>query len=125
MADSEPLQTASDDEASPAKHEATAIARSQLVLAEKRTSLAVMRTGIGIFTLPMSVITVLIATRRNYSFLDTYHLLIPLLVLCLGLITLATYLVHRSVLRIWKQDAMLKKIKREDTNLARLYEGQI
>jgi hypothetical protein len=46
-------------------------------------------------------------------------------VLCLGLIALGTYLVHRSVLRIWKQDAMLKKIKREDPNLARLYEGQI
>jgi hypothetical protein len=125
MADDIRVQTASDAEASPAKHEATAIARSQLVLAEKRTSLAVMRTGIGVLTLPLSVATVLIATRRNYSFLDTYHLLIPLMVLCLGLIALGTYLVHRSVLRIWKHYAMLKKIKREDPNLARLYEGQI
>ena len=124
MADDKPVRTAPDDVAR-AKAEATAIARSQLVLAEKRTSLAVMRTGIGMFTLPLSVITVLIATRRNYSFIDTYHLLIPLLVLCLGLIVLATYLVHRSIVRIWKQDAMLKKVKREDPNLARLYEGQL
>jgi hypothetical protein len=125
MADDTPALTAPHDEAALRKSEATAIARSQLVLAEKRTSLALMRTGIGVFTLPLSVVTVLIATRRNYSFLDTYHLLIPLLVLCFGLIVLGTYLVHRSVLRIWKQDAMLKKIKREDPNLARLYNGQI
>lgn len=125
MAGNKPVQTAPPDEAALRRSEATAIARSQLVLAEKRTSLALMRTGIGVFTLPLSVVTVLIATRRNYSFLDTYHLLIPLLLLCLGLIILGTYLVHRSVLRIWKQDVMLKKIKREDPNLARLYEGQI
>jgi len=125
MVDSRSAQAMANDEAARAKAEATAIARIQLVLAEKRTSLAVMRTGIGVFTLPLSVVTVLIATRRNYTFLDTYHLLIPLLVLCLGLLVLATYLVHRSVLRIWKQDAMLKKIKRTDPNLARFYEGQI
>ena len=125
MTDHPPVPSPSDDVASRAKAEAAAIARIQLVLAEKRTSLAVMRTGIGVFTLPLSVITVLIATRANYTILDTYHLLIPLLGLCLGLIILATYLVHRSVLRIWKQDAMLKKIKREDPNLARFYEGQL
>ena len=35
-----------------------------LLLAEKRTSLAVLRTGIAIFTLPLSVFTILIATSR-------------------------------------------------------------
>jgi hypothetical protein len=90
----------------------------QLILAEKRTSLAVLRTGIVVFTLPLSVLTVLIATSRYYDFLDTYHLLIPLLVLCGGLVVLAVYLVHRSMLRIRKQDALISRIKEEDPRIA-------
>jgi len=105
--------------------EMTSISRFQLILAEKRTSLAVMRTGIGVFTLPLSVVTVLIATSGQYDLLEAYHLLVPLLVLCAGLVVLAIYLVHRSVLRIWRQDAMIKKIKREDLELAEFYRGHL
>jgi len=101
--------------------EGVQISRIQLILAEKRTSLAVLRTGIGVFTLPLSVITVLIATSRYYDFLETYHLLVPLLILCTGLTVLAVYLVHRSVLRIRKQDALINKIKREDPALAEFF----
>ena len=36
----------------------------QLLLAEKRTSLSAMRTGIAIFAFPLSVLSVLIATSR-------------------------------------------------------------
>ena len=110
------------DEASPAKREeAVAVSRIQLVLAEKRTSLAVMRTGIGVFTLPLSVVTVLVATSRYYDFLEAFHFLVPLLILCAGLVVLAIYLVHRSVLRIWKQDALIRKIKQEDPGLTEFY----
>jgi uncharacterized membrane protein YidH (DUF202 family) len=110
------------DEASSAKREeSVAVSRIQLVLAEKRTSLAVMRTGIGVFTLPLSVVTVLVATSRYYDFLEASHFLIPLLILCAGLVVLAIYLVHRSVLRIWKQDALIRKIKQEDPGLTEFY----
>ncbi|MGD8726253.1 MAG: hypothetical protein PVH40_01345 [Gemmatimonadales bacterium] len=101
------------------------IARIQLILAEKRTSLAVLRTGIVVFTLPLSVVTVLIATSRYYDFIETYHLLLPLLTLNAGLVVLAVYLIHRSVRRIWRQDAVMKRIKLEDPGLAELYRGQI
>ena len=104
--------------------EAGSISRIQLILAEKRTSLAVMRTGIGVFTLPLSVVTVLIATSRNYDLLETYHLLIPLLVLCGGLVVLGIYLIHRSVVRIRRQEALIAKIIREDPGLAELYRAQ-
>jgi len=97
------------------------ISRIQLVLAEKRTTLAVLRTGIGVFTLPLSVITVLVATSRYYDLLETFHLLVPLLVLCGGLIILAVYLVHRSVMRIRSQDALIAKIKQEDSGLTEFY----
>jgi hypothetical protein len=34
-------------------------------------------------------------------------------------------LIHRSVLRIWRQDAMIRKIKREDPGLAEFYRGYL
>lgn len=106
---------------SSSEDEAVHIAHIQLILAEKRTSLAVLRTGIVVFSLPLSVLTVLIATSRFYDFLDTYHLLIPLLVLCGGLVVLAVYLVHRSMLRIRKQDALINKIKEQDPRIAAFF----
>ena len=109
----------------PRVGEAVSIGRIQLILAEKRTSLAIMRTGIGVITLPLSVVTVLIATSRNYDFLEAYHLLVPLLTMCAGLVVLAVYLIHRSILRIWRQDAMIRKIKREDPALAEFYRGYL
>ena len=109
---------------SAASTEARSVSRIQLILAEKRTSLAVMRTGIGVFTLPLSVVTVLIATSRNYDLLETYHLLIPLLALCGGLVVLGVYLIHRSVMRIRRQETLIAKIIREDPGLADLYQAQ-
>lgn len=39
----------------------------QLILAEKRTALSTMRTGISVFVLPLSVLSVLVATSRYYE----------------------------------------------------------
>ena len=101
------------------------ISQIQLILAEKRTSLAVLRTGIVVFTLPLSVLTVLVATSRSYDFLDTYHLLVPLLGLCGGLVVLAVYLVHRSMIRIRRQDALISKIKETDPQIAEFLENVV
>ena len=38
----------------------------QLLLAEKRTALAIMRTGIAVFALPLSIFSALIATSKWY-----------------------------------------------------------
>jgi hypothetical protein len=56
----------------------------QVPLSEKRTALAFMRTGIAIFALPLSVLSVLIATSRYYSFEKVMPLLMPLLLLNVG-----------------------------------------
>ena len=39
----------------------------QLLLAEKRTALAIMRTGIAVFALPLSIFSALIATSKWYE----------------------------------------------------------
>lgn len=90
----------------------------QLLLAEKRTSLATMRTGIAVFTLPVSVLSILIATSRHYNLSQVLHLFIPLLLLCSGLVILGTYLVIRSLMRIRHQDGLILSIKRKHSQLA-------
>ncbi|MBN1656300.1 MAG: hypothetical protein JXA30_21200 [Deltaproteobacteria bacterium] len=83
----------------------------QLLLAEKRTSLSVLRTGITVFLLPLSVLSVLVATSKYYDFFRVMHLLVPLLILCAGLIVLGVYLTHHSIIKIRKYDASINKLR--------------
>lgn len=89
----------------------------QLILAEKRTSLATMRTGIAVFVLPLSVLSILVATSGHYDFNRMLPLLIPIFVLCGGLVVLGVYLVHRAVLKIRKFDRMVTNLKQQDPNV--------
>lgn len=82
-----------------------------LLLAEKRTSLAMLRTAIAIFTLPLSVFTILIATSKFYDTIESIHLITPLLVICSFLIILGIYLMVRSFNRIRKIDTNIKQLK--------------
>ena len=75
-----------------------------LLLAEKRTSLAVLRTAIAIFTLPLSVLTILTATSKYYNPIESLHLLAPLFIICTILILIGIYLIVRSFRRIKKID---------------------
>ena len=90
----------------------------QLLLAEKRTALSGLRTGIAIFAFPLSVLSVLIATSKLYEPAKVMHWLLPLLVLTLGLVVLAIYLVHRSILRLWRYDRVIREYKRKHAILA-------
>ena len=90
----------------------------QLLLAEKRTTLASMRTGIAVFALPLSVLSVLIATSKYYDVLQVIHLLVPLLVLCAGLVVLGSYLIIRSINRIRHYDRLIFELKREHSKIA-------
>jgi uncharacterized membrane protein YidH (DUF202 family) len=83
----------------------------QLLLAEKRTSLSVMRAGIAVLALPMSVISLLIATSKYYDVFHVIHFLIPLSALNLGLIILGTYLIIRSTFKMRKYDRHIQQIK--------------
>jgi len=82
-----------------------------LLLAEKRTSLAVLRTAIALFTLPLSVFTILIATSRYYNAFESIHLLIPLAIINLVLIILGVYLIFRSFRKIREIDCNIEIFK--------------
>lgn len=90
----------------------------QLILAEKRTALASMRTGIAVFALPLSVLSALIATSKYYNVEHVIHFLLPLLVLNLDLIVLGCYLVIHSMARLRHYDGLIKTLKKEHSAIA-------
>jgi hypothetical protein len=83
----------------------------QLLLAEKRTALSLMRTGIAVFALPLSVFSVLIATSRFYTPGAVLHWLIAVLVINLALVALGAYLVVRALLRIHAIEGSISLLK--------------
>lgn len=85
-----------------------------LLLSEKRTSLSVLRTAIAIFTIPSSVLTILIATSKYYDITKNLYFAIPLLLICLALTILGVYLVIRSFKRLKEIDHKIHEIKNKD-----------
>jgi hypothetical protein len=90
---------------------------AQLILAEKRTSLAAMRTGIAVFALPLSVLGLLIATSRYYDVIHVLHLILPLAFMLVALIALGTHLVVRALLHIRKYDHLIMRLKRKHSRM--------
>jgi uncharacterized membrane protein YidH (DUF202 family) len=89
----------------------------QLLLAEKRTSLAALRTGIAVFALPLSVLSILIATSRYYDIMHVMPLLLPLLLLSAALVILGTYLVMRAIIRIRHFTRLITAIKKKHSRI--------
>lgn len=94
----------------------------QLLLAEKRTSLATMRTGIAVLALPLSITSVLIATSKYYEALQVLHFLIPLGVLNLAMIVFGIFLIVRSVIRMRHYDLLIHEIKMKHSVIGRFIE---
>ncbi len=87
------------------------INEAQLILSEKRTSMAAIRTGIAVFALPLSIIGLLIATSRYYDIASVLPLILPLGILLLALIILGSYLIFRALRNIHHQDRLIHQLK--------------
>lgn len=96
------------------------IQEMQLLLAEKRTALSTLRTGLAIFAFPLSVLSVLIATSKSYSVGEVLHWLVPLLLLNLGLVVLAVYLIIHAVRRLRHYDRLILEFKQKHSRLGKL-----
>ena len=94
----------------------------QVLLAEKRTALAGLRTGIAVFALPLSVLSALIATSRYYRIERVMPLLLPLMLLNLGLVVLGTWLVLRSIRRIHHFEHRIRELSAKYRALAQFIE---
>lgn len=80
----------------------TSLAFIRTVDAEKRTHLAELRTGIVILTIPLSLLTILIATSSYYSINDVLPFITGLVIGILVLFFIGGYLVYRSFRRLRK-----------------------
>ena|SRR5437588_6236579 len=94
----------------------------QVLLAEKRTALSGLRTGIAVFALPLSVLSALIATSRYYNMEKVMPLLLPLLLLNLGLVVLGCWLVYRSIRRIHHYEARIRELSQKFRAIAQFIE---
>ena len=92
----------------------------QLLLAEKRTALSTLRTGIAIFAFPLSVLSVLIATSKSYDLHEVLHWMIPLLLLNLALSALAVYLIVHALKRLRHYNRLIAEYKRQHDRLNKL-----
>lgn len=100
------------------KTDSAILNKIQVILSEKRTALSVMRTGIAILVLPLSVMSLLIATSKSYEALTVLHLLIPLGILNLALVVLSVYLIIHSIIRIRFYDRLLYKLKQKNSTFS-------
>jgi hypothetical protein len=94
------------------------IGEVQLILAEKRTSLASMRTGIAVFAIPLSVLSILIATSKYYDVLHVLHWLIPLLAISGAMFVLGSYLIVHSIIRLHRHDKLIHELKQKHSRMA-------
>ncbi len=88
------------------------IAKVELLLSEKMAMLSTLRTGIAVFTLPFSVLTILIATSSFYEIQEVGWLLAMVYTLCAALASVGSYLVFRSIKRIHILDHKIEQIKK-------------
>jgi hypothetical protein len=90
----------------------------QVLLAEKRTGLSSLRTGIAVFALPLSVLSVLIATSRYYNVAAVMPFLVPLLLLNLGLVVLGSWLIYHAICRIHHYDRLIRNLTQKYRSIA-------
>ena len=102
----------------PSQLDSLILGEIQVLLSEKRTALSSMRTGIAVFALPLSVLSVLIATSRNYNIGHVMPLLLPLLLLNLGLVVLGSWLIFRSLRHVHHYDRRIRELTQKYRSLA-------
>ncbi len=91
---------------------------AQLLLAEKRTYLSLMRTGIAVFALPLATTSALIATSGYYELTEVLSLFVPVVLISAILVALGAYLVIHAIRRIRRADHQLADLKRSHPGLA-------
>jgi Na+/melibiose symporter-like transporter len=92
----------------------------QLILAEKRTSLSSVRTGIAVSALPLTVLSFLLVTSKYYEIQHAISLFVTVIVISSALAILGTYLIVRAMIKIHHYDQMIKKLKLKHSVLSDL-----
>ncbi len=94
----------------------------QLLLAEKRTYLAFLRTGIAILALPLSLVSFLIATSQHYRVIRVWPLLVPLLGACVALAVFGIMMIRSAVKKIRHAEEVIRELKKKNKVVAEFIE---
>lgn len=88
------------------------ISEIELLLAEKRTALSTLRTGIAVLFSPLTLFTILVATSAYYEVSTVVYFVLIIGVGGAGLLATGTYLVIRSIRHIHAYDRKIEKLKK-------------
>ncbi len=93
---------------------------AQFLLAEKRTQLATLRTGLAVLAVPLSLETFLIVTSRYYHADQNVWILVLVHAVCLLLLGLGAYLIGRGLKRLRRCGSALTQLRRKNVILTEL-----
>ena len=89
----------------------------QILLAEKRTAFALLRTGVTVAMVPLSLWTFLVATSRLYNVFDVMGVLLPIMVVAVGLFFLGSYLILHALRQMRHTEQVMLGLRKSDTLL--------
>ena len=92
----------------------------QLLLADKRTAFALMRTGVTVALVPMALWTFLIGTSQLWNVFDVLWVLVQFAAVTLTLFALGAYLVLHALEHLRHTEAVLVGLRSSDTMLEQL-----
>lgn len=81
-----------------------------LMLSEKRTALSILRTGIAIFSIPLSLGSVLIATSQLYDPDKILYLIVPVLAGCTLLVLISLWLMVTAAVKLRNNERRLDRL---------------
>lgn len=98
------------------------ISEINLLLSEKRTSLATLRTGIGLLPIPLTVFMVLIATSSYFEPEKLLLALVAISIFCICLVAIGLYLIWNSMRHIHHIDSKIRTMRKKDEEVGDLIE---
>jgi uncharacterized membrane protein YidH (DUF202 family) len=101
------------------EHDPVASEMFKNFLADKRTILAYLRTGIGILMIPLSLLTILIATSSRYEVSDVLWMLLALGAGFILFMVFGIWMVVQAFRQLRAVDMRLKELEEEHPFLSR------
>ena len=92
----------------------------QLLLAEKRTYYALLRTGMGIFTLPLTMVAVLAGTSEYHSVFSSFGLGFLIITVLIAISLVGLSLFYQAERKIKRLNRMIRLIERENKRIAEI-----
>lgn len=92
----------------------------QVLLSEKRTFYAILRTGLAVVALPLSIIGFLIVSKEYHNLFDKFWLGAIVVGFLLFVSLAGLFLVIKSGKKLKVIDGMIRDIEREDNRVDKL-----